>query len=186
MANVPKRRREDFLPEAEDTAPASAVELPEGYRDPVTGLPLAEAIRHDIEMRAADFKIYSVVVCQPMRAMTAPGGAVHAATSGDYSGEEIQTFAGVLKDSLRQKDMVGRYNEQLFVLFLSRCRVDETRIVLERIRNKLLVAQAGRDQWIDVTYGTAAGTLASVDEPLRSAYADLLERNAGTPWFVDV
>ncbi|MEZ5263063.1 MAG: diguanylate cyclase [Acidimicrobiales bacterium] len=187
VAKVPRRRREDFLPEtdrpAAETLPQA--ELPPGWTDPITGLPLAEAMRADIELRATDFRTFTVVVCHPMMAMTTPGGMVNASPNAAYGAEELRVFASVLRDTLRQKDIVGRYDERLFLLFLPRCKVEEVRIVMDRIRGNLLSAQPNQPQWVDITFGAAAGEVGhSVDGPLKVAYADLLHRNAGPAWFL--
>lgn len=186
VAKVPRRRREDFLPEAERAANAALpqAELPPSWTDPITGLPLADAMRADIELRATDFRTFSVVVCHPMMAMTTPGGVVNVSPNAGYGEEELRIFASVLRDTLRQKDIVGRYDERLFLLFLPRCKVEEVRIVMDRIRAKLLGAQTNQPQWVDITFGAAAGEIGeSVDGPLKVAYADLLQRNAGPAWF---
>jgi GGDEF domain-containing protein len=187
VAKVPRRRREDFLPEAErvDSRRAPHAELPPGWTDPITGLPLADAMRADIELRATDFRTFSVVVCHPMMAMTTPGGMVNASPNAAFGEEELRIFAGVLRDTLRQKDIVGRYDERLFLLFLPRCKVEEVRIVMDRIRANLLLAQVNQPQWVDITFGAAPGEIGeSVDGPLKVAYADLLQRNAGPAWFL--
>lgn len=183
----PKRRREDLLDESEKdhATPLTQAELPPGFRDPVTGLPLAEAMRNDLELRANDFRSYAVVVCQPVRAMLTPGGSVEVQASTTFTPDEAKIFATKLQNSLRQKDSVGRYDSQLFLLFLPRCKVEETRIVIDRVRSSLLQAQPNQPAWVDISYGAAAGHVGEqVDEPLRIAYADLLQRNDGPTWFL--
>jgi len=188
VALIPRRRRDDHLIEHDGPAPEPLpqADLPPGFTDPITGLPLAEAMRADIELRATDFRNFTVVVCHPMLAMTTPGGTVNASPNAPFGQEEVRIFAGVLRDTLRQRDIVGRYDDRLFLLFLPRCKVDEVLIPMRRIRANLLAAQHGAGQWVDITFGAAAGQIGeSVDAPLRTAYADLLRRNAGPAWFLE-
>ncbi len=188
VAKVPKRRREDFLPEDERGTkdPLPRAELPPGFIDPITGLPLAEAMRADIELRATDFKTFTVVVCHPIRAMTTPGGMVNVSVTASFGEVELRLFASVLRDALRLRDIVGRYDERLFLLFLPRCKVEEVRIVMDRIRAQLLLAQIGQPQWVDIAFGAGPGQIGqSVDMPLRVAYADLVQRNTQPAWFLE-
>ena len=188
VAKVPKRRREDFLPEEErgTNEPLPQAELPPGFTDPITGLPLAEAMRADIELRATDFKTFTVVVCHPMRAMTTPGGMVNVSVTASFDEVELRLFASVLRDTLRQRDIVGRWDERLFLLFLPRCKVEEVRIVMDRIRAQLLLVQIDQPQWVDIAFGASPGQIGqSVDVPLRVAYADLLQRNTQPAWFLE-
>jgi len=186
MARLPRRRREDLAPAAEEPAPLPTLaDLPPGYTDPITGLPLADAMRADIELRATDFKQFTVVVCHPMIAAIGSDGTVAAFPKVPVDEEQIRVFAEVLRESLRQRDIVGRYDERLFLLFLARASVSEVRIPMDRIRTNLLHAQRGQTNWVDIAFGAAEGTIGqSVDGPLKAAYADLLRRNAGPAWFL--
>ena len=186
VGRLPRRRREDLAPAAEEPAPLPALaDLPPGYTDPITGLPLADAMRADIELRATDFKQFTVVVCHPMIAAIGSDGTVAAFPKVPVDEEQIRIFAEVLRESLRQRDIVGRYDERLFLLFLARASVSEIRIPMDRIRTNLLHAQRGQTNWVDIAFGAAEGTIGqSVDGPLKAAYTDLLRRNAGPAWFL--
>ncbi|MFN0028001.1 MAG: diguanylate cyclase domain-containing protein [Acidimicrobiales bacterium] len=188
VAKVPRRRRDDHLLPEEPVAapPRPQAELPPGYTDPITGLPLAEAMRAEIEQRASDLKTFTVVVCHPIRAVKTPSGTVSVSSTDTFDEAEQRVFANTLRDTLRQKDIVGRYDDRLFLLFLPRCQLHEVRIVMDRIRSGLSFAQLDQPQWVDVSFGAGAGRIGeSVDSPLREAYADLLQRNAGPAWFLD-
>ena len=186
VARLPQRRRDDFLPDVHPLIePLPQAELPPGFTDPITGLPLAEAMRADIEMRASDFRTFTVVVCHPMLAMMTPGGTIDASPNAPVDQGEVRIFAAVLRDALRQRDIVGRYDSRLFLLFLPRCKVEEVDIPMHRIRTKLLAAQPDAQRWVDIAFGAAAGQVdESLDAPLRRAYADLLRRNVEPAWFL--
>lgn len=54
----------------------------------------------------------------------------------------LRVFAGVLKGSVRPRDLVARYGGEEFVVFFSDCNRDQARDAAERIRSQLLVTLA--------------------------------------------
>ena len=78
----------------------------------------------------------------------------------------IRTFGSVLKSSMRSVDFIGRYGGEEFLIVLPDTMPEQAAIILERVRQKLLLCSYGIDD-LQVTF---SGGVISIDEDKAHQY----------------
>jgi diguanylate cyclase (GGDEF)-like protein len=98
----------------------------------------------------------------------------------DAGDRALRMFAQVLRDALRPSDLACRYGGEEFVIVLPDCRVDESLLVLERVRQRVsLQLISGGVPSFTVSVGVASSDQAEhFDDVVDLADRALLEAKA--------
>jgi diguanylate cyclase (GGDEF)-like protein len=102
---------------------------------------------------------------------------VHGHDAGDRA---LRLFARVLRDTVRPNDLTSRYGGEEFVVVLPDCSMDDAFVVIDRIRERLALAQvSGVVPRFTVSFGIAPSRPElTFSEVLESADAALLRAKA--------
>ena len=103
---------------------------------------------------------------------------VHGHDAGDNA---LRLFSRVLRNSVRPTDVPARYGGEEFVVVLPQCNVADARVVLERVRQQLAMAQRdGHGPEFTVSFGIASSERHdSFSDTVEAADGALLAAKAG-------
>jgi diguanylate cyclase (GGDEF)-like protein len=104
-------------------------------------------------------------------------------THGHEAGDQaLRLFSQVVRDSIRPNDIAARYGGEEFVIVLPDCDTTAATIVLERVREHLVLAlRTGRVPAFTVSFGLASSTAAETfdDTVAQADHALLAAKTAG-------
>ncbi len=108
----------------------------QAHTDPLTGLMNRRSLESEIRALSDDGRSY----------VAAYGDLDHFKQLNDVYGHDagdqaLRLFARVLRDAVRPKDFTARYGGEEFVVVLPDCSVEDAFIVVDRIRERLVLAQ---------------------------------------------
>jgi diguanylate cyclase (GGDEF)-like protein len=143
--------------------------------DVLTGLPNRRALEEHLRDQQRSGDPYALAFCDLDRFKQL--NDVHGHATGDRA---LRLFARVLRDAVRPSDLPSRYGGEEFVLLLPDCSADEAEVVLERVREQLVLALAsGTVPSFTCSFGLATSNdaadpeavIAAADEALLAAKA---------------
>jgi diguanylate cyclase (GGDEF)-like protein len=108
----------------------------QAHTDPLTGLMNRRSLEFEIRDLSDDGRTY----------VAAYGDLDHFKQLNDVYGHDagdqaLRLFARVLRDAVRPNDLTARYGGEEFVVVLPDCTVEDAFIVVDRIRERLVLAQ---------------------------------------------
>jgi diguanylate cyclase (GGDEF)-like protein len=130
--------------------------------DSLTGLPNRRMLEQSLRSASAAGETFSVVMCDLDRFKMLNDTHGHAA--GDNA---LRTFADVLRQSLRDSDVVGRWGGEEFAFVLKNAHAQAAQDLVDRLRKKLVTAlQMGKGPAFTASFGIADSTMAQRPEQL--------------------
>jgi diguanylate cyclase (GGDEF)-like protein len=96
---------------------------------------------------------------------------------GHGAGDEVlRRFAGVLKDQLRAADALARWGGEEFLLLMPGTRLDDARVVLERLRTRVCAGEVFNSIANDLKVSFSAGLVEVVEGESQDAAIDRADR----------
>jgi diguanylate cyclase (GGDEF)-like protein len=130
--------------------------------DSLTGLPNRRVLEQSLRSAAGSGETFAVVMCDLDRFKMLNDTHGHAA--GDNA---LRTFADVLRQSLRDSDVVGRWGGEEFAFVLKNAHAQAAQDLVDRLRKKLVTAlQMGKGPAFTASFGIADSTMSQRPEQL--------------------
>ena len=144
--------------------------------DPLTGLANRRRLQAEVGRTRESSDGYAVVLADLDRFKDLNDTYGHEV--GDRA---LRLFAGVLKDTVRERDLACRYGGEEFVILLPQCSLAQAHDVVDRLRAELMGILAGGDvPGFTSSFGIADSTMAEdFDGVLRLADEALLRAKHG-------
>jgi diguanylate cyclase (GGDEF)-like protein len=125
--------------------------------DALTGLPNRRTIEQRLHAVAASGKPYAVVMCDLDRFKLL--NDTHGHATGDAA---LRVFAEVMRASVRDADVGGRWGGEEFTMVLADCQASAAHEIVERMRKKLAATlKMGKTPAFTASFGIADSSMAS-------------------------